>query len=106
MSTLYAVAMSVPPERRLKGMVCARCDVWIQHRFVKDLADIAHIIHDGEYATLEAFEIELYCPVCGDKTITTGRNLVIDIPGQKILRCEIDPPPKGDMTPPDFPPES
>lgn len=96
--------MTVPPEGHIKGMVCARCDVWIQHRFIKPLSEIAHMIIGDEFLTVEDFEIELYCPVCGRKSTTTARNLCIDIKKQIIVRCEFDPP-HGDMTPPDYVPD-
>jgi len=92
------------PFGHVVGMACARCDVFIQHQFVKPINEIRHIIHDGEFATLEDFEIELFCPSCGDKTITTARGLVIDIERKIILSCEIDPIP-GDHTPPDYVPD-
>lgn len=93
-----------PPEGHIKGMVCARCDVWVQHRFATPLKEIAHVIVGDEYATLEDFSIELYCPVCGSHGETTARNLVINIREEVIVRCEFDPP-LGDMTPPDYPPQ-
>src|SRR3954469_884820 len=90
--------------REGKGMVCARCDAWVQLAIVDPLGDIPHVTLGNEYSTLEPFSVVLYCPQCGDRTKGTGRNMTIDLKKQIIVHCDVAPV-SGDMSPPDHVPD-
>lgn len=58
--------------------------------FGRDLAEIAHMVYDGEWVSLEPFPVELFCTRCPYRVASTGREFTIDIDAGVVTYGVID----------------
>ncbi len=65
--------------------LCPQCASPLDFRFMRKFANIAHMVYDNEWVSLEPFPVQVFCAGCPYEADLVGCDFTIDMDAGVVL---------------------